>query len=122
MGQAFGVLQAHFAIIKNSGRLWNNDDCEKIMIAPIIIHNMIIEDKRDSAFENMHDYHQESSQTTHANSTSSSQHNAEIFLLQHQAIRSQLDHQILKEDLINHLLNKRGTEDDDSDKGSKEDT
>jgi hypothetical protein len=122
MGQAFGVLQAHFAIIKNPGRLWNNDDLENIMIMAIIIHNMIIKDKRDSAFENMHDYHQESSQTTHANSTSSSQHNAEIFLLQHQAIRSQLDHQILKEDLINHLLNKRGTEDDDSDKGSKEDT
>ncbi|PLW17370.1 hypothetical protein PCANC_14088 [Puccinia coronata f. sp. avenae] len=92
------------------------------MIAAVIIHNMIIEDERDSAFENMHDYHQESSQTSHTNSTSSSQHDADMFLLQHQAIRSQSAHQMLKEDLINHLWNKRGTEDDGSVKGSKEDT
>jgi hypothetical protein len=120
--QAFGMLQAHFAIIKNPGCLWNNDDFENIMIMAIIIHNMIIKDKRDSAFENMHDYHLESSQTTHASSTSSSQHNSEMFLLQHQAIRSRLTQQMLKEDMINHLWNKHGTEDDDSDKGSKEDT
>ena len=92
------------------------------MIAAVIIHNMIIKDERDSAFKNIHDYHQESSQTTHANSTSSSQCNAEMFLLRHQAIRSQLAHQMLKEDLIHHLWNKRGTEDDDSEKGSVEDT
>jgi hypothetical protein len=120
--QAFGVLQAGFAIIKNPGRLWNNDDLENIMIAAVIIHNMIIEDKRDSSFENMHDYHQESSQTSHANSTSSSQHDADMFLLRHQAIRSRSAHQMLKEDLIDHLWNKRGTEDDGSVEGSKEDT
>jgi hypothetical protein len=116
------VLQACFAIIKNPGRLWNNGDLENIMIAAVIIHNMIIEDERESSFENIFDYHQESTQNSRTESTSRTQHNAELFLLRHQAVRSRSTHQMLKEDLINHLWNKRGAEDIDSDDGSADDS
>uniref|UniRef100_A0A0D3C144 DDE Tnp4 domain-containing protein n=1 Tax=Brassica oleracea var. oleracea TaxID=109376 RepID=A0A0D3C144_BRAOL len=45
--RAFGVLQARFAIVKNPSLFWDKVKIEKIMRACIILHNMIVEDKRD---------------------------------------------------------------------------
>jgi len=46
--RAFGVLQVRFAIIR--GPAWNMDKAELYMImkACVILHNMIVEDERDS--------------------------------------------------------------------------
>ena len=44
----FGVLQSRFAIIWEPGRFWKSEDLHYIMKACIILHNMIIEDERDS--------------------------------------------------------------------------
>ena len=44
--QAFWVLQARFAIVRGLARFWHHEDLSLIMKACIILHNMIIEDKR----------------------------------------------------------------------------
>uniref|UniRef100_A0A0D3CY82 DDE Tnp4 domain-containing protein n=1 Tax=Brassica oleracea var. oleracea TaxID=109376 RepID=A0A0D3CY82_BRAOL len=46
--RAFGVLQARFAVVRNSSNLWYKNKIGNIMRACIILHNMIIEDERDS--------------------------------------------------------------------------
>uniref|UniRef100_A0A0D3BC02 No apical meristem-associated C-terminal domain-containing protein n=1 Tax=Brassica oleracea var. oleracea TaxID=109376 RepID=A0A0D3BC02_BRAOL len=45
--RAFGVLQARFAIVKNSAFFWDKGKIEKIIRACIILHNMIVEGERD---------------------------------------------------------------------------
>lgn len=46
--RAFGVVTSRFAMLKNPARLWNKEDLGTIMRACIVLHNMIIEDERDS--------------------------------------------------------------------------
>ena len=46
--RAFGVLQARFAIVRGPARFWDKADLGKIMRACIIMHNMIVEDERDT--------------------------------------------------------------------------
>jgi hypothetical protein len=44
--RAFGVLQARFAIVKGSTRLWKKKDIERVMQTCVILHNMIVENER----------------------------------------------------------------------------
>ncbi|XP_075515343.1 uncharacterized protein LOC142549983 [Primulina tabacum] len=44
---AFGVLQSRFAIVASPAWSWRKNDLHYIMKACIIMHNMIIEDRRD---------------------------------------------------------------------------
>jgi hypothetical protein len=46
--RAFGVLQARFAIIHNPSCMWQMNSLAEIMYACIILHNMTLEDERDS--------------------------------------------------------------------------
>ncbi|XP_057755371.1 uncharacterized protein LOC130974513 [Arachis stenosperma] len=46
--RAFGVLQARFAIIRGPARFWENKKLANIMRSYIILHNMIVEDERDT--------------------------------------------------------------------------
>ena len=46
--RAFVVLQARFAIIRESGHFWDEETLANIMKACIILHNMIIEDEGSS--------------------------------------------------------------------------
>ncbi|XP_057542524.1 uncharacterized protein LOC130820963 [Amaranthus tricolor] len=46
--RAFGVLQARFAIIRKPALAWTVDLLWKIMMTCIIIHNMIVENERDT--------------------------------------------------------------------------
>ncbi|XP_052109291.1 uncharacterized protein LOC127744108 [Arachis duranensis] len=50
--RAFGVLQARFAIIRGPGRFWEKKKLANIMRACIILHNMIVEDERDTYARN----------------------------------------------------------------------
>jgi hypothetical protein len=43
--QAFGVLQSHFAIVREPVRYWDEETLANIMKACIIMHNMIIENE-----------------------------------------------------------------------------
>ena len=44
---AFGVLQGRFSILRRLARLYDRGDIQKVMIACIILHNMIVEDERE---------------------------------------------------------------------------
>ncbi|XP_025635891.1 uncharacterized protein [Arachis hypogaea] len=46
--RAFEVLQARFAIIRGPARFWEKKKLANIMRACIILHNMIIDDERDT--------------------------------------------------------------------------
>ncbi|CAM8890834.1 unnamed protein product [Rhodiola kirilowii] len=46
--RAFGVLQSRFTIVRGPSRFWDKADLGRIMRACIIIHNMIVEDERDT--------------------------------------------------------------------------
>ncbi|XP_048490536.1 uncharacterized protein LOC125492298 [Beta vulgaris subsp. vulgaris] len=46
--RAFGVLQARFPIIRQPALARDKEMLGKIMIACIIMHNMVVEDERDS--------------------------------------------------------------------------
>ena len=46
--RAFGVLQARFTIIRGPARNMDKGELGMIMKACVILHNMIVEDERDS--------------------------------------------------------------------------
>lgn len=46
MERAFGILQKQFKIVRDPARLWYTDDLCDCMEACLILHNMIIEDKK----------------------------------------------------------------------------
>ena len=46
--RAFGVLQARFAILRGPARFWKEETLADIMYACVILHNMIVQDERDS--------------------------------------------------------------------------
>ena len=46
--RAFGILQARFNIIREPARSWSLAHISNIMKTCIILHNMIVEDERDS--------------------------------------------------------------------------
>ncbi|XP_057448820.1 uncharacterized protein LOC130740289 [Lotus japonicus] len=50
--RAFRVLQSWFAIVRGPSRLWNSNDMESIIYACIILHNMIVEDERNTYTSN----------------------------------------------------------------------
>ncbi|XP_020270675.1 uncharacterized protein LOC109845820 [Asparagus officinalis] len=50
--RAFGVLQARFAIVRQPARMWDLDVLGKIIRACIILHNVIVEDERDTYSRN----------------------------------------------------------------------
>ncbi|XP_019100941.1 PREDICTED: uncharacterized protein LOC104789665 [Camelina sativa] len=59
---AFGVLQAQFKIIREPAHLWDIADLAMIMRSCIILHNMIVEDERDTYAQHWTDYdHSEAS-------------------------------------------------------------
>ena len=96
--RAFGILQARWSIIKQPSRLWDHHELSHIMKACIIMHNMIVEDERDSQFEKDFNYDQLSPPKT--NFASGSSHDFKFFLQRYQAIRNQSTHSQLKKDLI----------------------
>jgi hypothetical protein len=48
-------MESQFATIQNPSKLWQMDTIYEIMIVCVIMHNMIIEDKRDNNLEPLFD-------------------------------------------------------------------
>ena len=103
--RAFGVLQARFKIICEPARMWEISDLAIIMRSCIILHNMIVEDERDSYLQHWTDYDQSEA------SESSTQQSFSTEVLpafaNHVRARSELRdsnvHHELQADLVKHI-------------------
>jgi hypothetical protein len=51
--RAFGVLQTHFAIVRQPARTWSIATMRKVMTACVIMHNMVLEDAQECKMEPM---------------------------------------------------------------------
>uniref|UniRef100_A0A0D3E509 DDE Tnp4 domain-containing protein n=1 Tax=Brassica oleracea var. oleracea TaxID=109376 RepID=A0A0D3E509_BRAOL len=105
--RAFGVLQVHFAIVKNSALFGDKVKIGKIMRACIILHNMIVEDERDgytqydvSEFQPGEDNGSSHVDLTYSTDTPS---NIANMMGVRTRIRDRQMHQQLKADLVEHI-------------------
>ncbi|XP_015946256.1 uncharacterized protein LOC107471327 [Arachis duranensis] len=104
--RAFGVLQARFAIIRGPTHFWEKKKLANIMRACIILHNMIVEDERDTYVKN---FAQGLEYDDVKNDLSQPQLREEDFAPYHQflqrnaQLRNRQHHRQLKEDLIEHI-------------------
>ncbi|XP_020992129.1 uncharacterized protein LOC107475101 [Arachis duranensis] len=104
--RAFGVLQACFAIIRGPARFWEKKKFANIMRACIILHNMIVEDERDTYAGN---FAQGLEYDDVENGLSQPQLGEEDFAPYHQflqrnaQLRNRQQHRQLKDDLIEHI-------------------
>jgi len=101
--RAFGVLQARFAIVAHPARGWSTRRLNVIMKACIILHNMIVEDERDT--EEDLDYEQVSSAVQPSRSSSCE---FSSFVRNYQQLRDENTHHQLRNDLIAHLWARKG--------------
>ncbi|RYQ93436.1 hypothetical protein Ahy_B09g099706 isoform B [Arachis hypogaea] len=104
--RAFGVLQARFAIIRGPARFWKKKKLANIMRACIILHNMIVEDERDTYAGN---FAQGLEYDDVENGLSQPQLREEDFAPYHQflqrnaKLRNRQQHRQLTKDLIEHI-------------------
>ncbi|XP_057530003.1 uncharacterized protein LOC130808561 [Amaranthus tricolor] len=117
--RAFGVLQARFAIIQKPALAWSATMLWKIMMACIIIHNMIVEDERNTYtnYKDPQEFSQEQSENVPGSSSGNAitfsvtpgrydEHNFVTLLATREEIRDRQAHFSLKNDLIDHLWHK----------------
>ena len=104
--RAFGVLQARFAVVKNTSKLWDKDKIANIMRACIILHNMIVEDERSSYTQYNVDEFQEREEVDTFSVTMPSTLGTTID--RRTSVRNKQHHQHLKNDLIENIWAKFG--------------
>ncbi|XP_021773292.1 putative nuclease HARBI1 [Chenopodium quinoa] len=110
--RAFGVLQARFAIIKKPSLAWDTDILHNIMLACIIIHNMIVEDERET-YQNNVNTNEFMNAGGNANEDTTEYRTDRIvdiglYLSRRTEIEDQQTHLQLKNDLVEHIWNKFG--------------
>lgn len=103
--RVFSVLSEKFAMIKNPARLWNKHDLAAIMRCCIILHNMIIEDQRDTS---THFEYGSACVTTH--NVTSDETDFGTFLARFEKVHDVSRHHQLQNDLIEHLWKVKGEE------------
>ena len=96
--QAFGVLQARFAIVAQPARGWSKEKLRRIMKTCIILHNMIVEDERGLP----EDFEYEDSKTVVEHAQTDSVEFSQ-FINNCIALCDSSAHHKLKKDLIKHL-------------------
>lgn len=107
--RAFGVLQSRFAIVRGPVNLWYRQDIADIMYACVILHNMLVEDERDSyevRFD--YDYDQGTFNNEIDNLNHGPIHEFTRVLEIGSAIRDRATHRQLKGDLKEHLWQRFG--------------
>ncbi|XP_057431842.1 uncharacterized protein LOC130724587 [Lotus japonicus] len=106
--RAFGVLQARFKIIREPARLWDIADLGIIMRSCIILHNMIVEDERDTYAQRWTDFEQ----SGEGGSSTPQPYSTEVLpaFANHVRARSELRdsnvHHELQADLVKHIWTK----------------
>jgi hypothetical protein len=105
--RAFGVLQARFAMVRQSARMFKLPELKEIMTACIILYNMIVEDERDEQDMLDFDYEQLDENPSEPLSRDQTDDFRE-FIQNHIRIRNQETHSQLQSDLIEHLWQLHG--------------
>lgn len=121
--RAFGVIQIQFAYIQGRARLMDNNKLNYIMRAIIILHNMIVQDNRESGLKDMFTAAEtpaDPSQTRRteripdldvdacAEASEASQERLRCFVRQYKKLRDSEAHKTLKNALIKHLWMVKG--------------
>ncbi|GJU00256.1 putative nuclease HARBI1 [Tanacetum coccineum] len=110
--RAFGVLQARFAFLRHPCLIWDYEQMGQIMIACIIMHNMIVEDERET-YRNYDP--SEFFNDTHTNGNDdvveySTERIADLrsYMRNREQLRNREAHSSLQNDLIEHIWQKFG--------------
>ncbi|XP_028075537.1 uncharacterized protein LOC114277791 [Camellia sinensis] len=103
--RAFGVLQSRFAIIGDIIRFWDPKMLANIMKSCIILHSMIVEDKREEHLD--FDY-EISSTNTPVQISSTPTNDFQSFLSRHLSIRDKDAYHALRNDLVEHMWHLHG--------------
>jgi hypothetical protein len=107
---AFGVVQSRFDIVRQPTSLWKQGDVINIMQACVILHNMKVEDEKDSIREVLDLNENPSATIVLPPKVSTSDNPDPIFikvLHRNSAIKAQPTHRKLKKDLIEHIWQQR---------------
>uniref|UniRef100_A0A0D3DSA4 GRF-type domain-containing protein n=1 Tax=Brassica oleracea var. oleracea TaxID=109376 RepID=A0A0D3DSA4_BRAOL len=104
--RAFGVLQARFAGVRNPSNLWDKNKIGNIMKTCIILHNMIVEDERDSYTQHASEF-QQGEDVDHTFVVKRTKSLGTI-LGRRAEVRDRQRHQQLKEDLTENIWAKFG--------------
>ncbi|XP_038719919.1 uncharacterized protein LOC120012546 [Tripterygium wilfordii] len=102
---AFRVLQARFAIVRAPARFLKTDTLDDIMMACIILHNMIVEDERESYQQVDISAYDQINESPPLAETSNETPEVMNFINRHHQIRDREVHSQLQSDLIDHLWN-----------------
>jgi len=109
--RAFGVLERRFCILKRPARLYDRNVLRDVVLACIILHNMIVEDEKESSIiqEDLELNVPPSSSTVQDSEFSRDQNvPLERVLEKYVSIRDRSAHRRLKKDLVEHIWNKFG--------------
>ncbi|XP_074352298.1 uncharacterized protein LOC141691458 [Apium graveolens] len=104
--RAFGVLQSRFAIVRGSARFWDKADLGRIMRACIIIHNMIVEDERDTyatRFGPLPIYDDATNGLSQPNLGEEPSMTYETYIQNSMQMRDKWAHRQLQNDLVEHI-------------------
>jgi hypothetical protein len=103
--RAFGVLQARFAIVRYPALTWSKEQMWEVMTCCVILHNIIIESKREFLVFDTEPYER-------IGPLADVDHNVPpafaAFLVRRQEVRDFNTHHQLQDDLVEHLWTLKG--------------
>ncbi|XP_074371342.1 uncharacterized protein LOC141712335 [Apium graveolens] len=110
--RAFDMLQSRFAIVHGPARFWDRADLAKIMRASIILHNMIVEDERDTnanPFGPLPSYDDATNDLPPPNLGKENLPSYETYIERIIQIRDRQKHRQLQSDLVGHISSIRNS-------------
>jgi hypothetical protein len=110
--RAFGVLQARFAIVARPALTWSLEKLHLVMKTCIILHNMIVEDERNTSVKHMYDGNSSMELTTLIAPVTRRRVDYSTFKDNVQSLKDSTLHYRLRNDLISHLWALKGRERD----------
>ena len=104
--RAFGVLQAHWGIMRSAAMMWESETWQ-LMTCCVILHNMIVEDEGDGVAQT-HDFKAPGEEIEILEDQDAAR--LMNFLQTHQNLRDQQVHTQLLNDLVEHMWSHNGNQ------------